>query len=98
VSVGDEIAHHELTIQIVANVVSADEASRAVPDAEVREEVLVLRAANARDEAIRLADAGDFDAAHATPFKVARELREAGLDALVEEAAVLDAARRWSRR
>jgi Ca-activated chloride channel family protein len=92
VSVGDEIAHHELTIPIVANVVSADEASRAVPDAEVREEVLVLRAANARDEAIRLADAGEFDAAQATLFKVAEELRDAGLDALIDEAAVLDTA------
>ena len=59
VAVGDEVAEHVLTLPIVVNAVSATEAAAAGPDAEVHEEVLVLRAARARDEAIRLADAGD---------------------------------------
>ena len=54
-----------LTLPIVVNAVSAAEAEAAAagPDAEVHEEVLVLKAARARDEAIRLADAGDVGAA-----------------------------------
>src|SRR5215211_586901 len=59
VSVGDEVAEHVLTLPIVVNAVSATEAAAAGPDSEVHEEVLVLKAARARDEAIRLADAGD---------------------------------------
>ena len=90
VSVGDEIAQHELTIPIVANAVSAEEASRAVPDAEVREEVLVLRAARAREDAMKLADAGDFTAAHGTLTKVVGELRDAGSPELAAEADLLE--------
>jgi Ca-activated chloride channel family protein len=63
VAVGDEIAEHTLTVPVVANLVSADEAAAAELDAEVREEVRVLEQARAQNEAIRLADAGDFDAA-----------------------------------
>jgi Ca-activated chloride channel homolog len=59
VSVGDEVAEHVLTLPIVVNAVSAQEAAAAGPDAEVHEEVLVLKSARARDEAIVLADAGD---------------------------------------
>ena len=92
VSVGDEITQRELTIPIVANVVSAAEAASAVPDAEVREEVLVLKAATARDEAIRLADEGRFDAAQAMLAEVAHDLRDAGLDGLVDEATALESA------
>lgn len=90
VSVGDEIAHHEVTIPVVANVVSADEAAGAVPDADVREEVLVLRAAHARDEAIQLADAGRFGDAQAILFSLSEELRSTGLPQLGEEADALD--------
>lgn len=63
VAVGDEIVEHTLTIPVVANLVSADEAAAAELDAEVQEEVRVLEAARAQNEAIRLADAGDFDSA-----------------------------------
>jgi Ca-activated chloride channel family protein len=63
VSVGAEVAEHVLTLPIVVNAVSAQEAAAAGPDAEVHEEVLVLKAARARDEAIRLADSGDVHAA-----------------------------------
>jgi Ca-activated chloride channel family protein len=74
VAVGDEIAEHTLTIPVVANLVSADEAAAVEPDLEVREEVRVLEAARARNEAIQLADRGDFDAASAV-------LHAAGLEA-----------------
>jgi Ca-activated chloride channel family protein len=89
VSVGDEIAHHELTVPVVANVVSAEEAARAEPDAEVREEVLVLAAARARDEAIRLADAGDYDAARAGLAATMKQLRAVGGLVLAAEATAL---------
>ena len=59
VSVGAQIEQHELTIPLVVNLVSANEAAASAPDIEVREEVLVLKSARARDEAIRLADAGE---------------------------------------
>ena len=90
VSVGDEIAQHELTIPVVANVVSVEEASRSVPDAEVREEILVLRAAQAREEAMRLADSGDFDAAHGVIRACALELRTIDSAELAAEADALE--------
>lgn len=90
VSVGDEIAQHELTIPIVANVVSAEEASCAVPNAEVREEVLVLRAARAREDAMTLADAGDFEAAQGTLNALVGELRASGSTELAAEADLLE--------
>lgn len=88
VSVGDEIAEHTLTLPVVVNAVSAAEAAGAVPDSDVREEVLVLKAAKARDEAIRLADEGQFDAARLALDSTANDLRLAGL---VDQAQGLDA-------
>ncbi len=87
VSVGDEIAHHELTIPVTANAVSAAEAAGIAPDGEVQEEVLLLKAARAREEAIRLADTSNFDAAQHT-------LREAGVDFDISAAAYSPAARK----
>jgi Ca-activated chloride channel family protein len=92
VSVGDEIAQHEVTIPVVANVVSAQEAASAVPDADVREEVLILRAAKAREDAIRLADEGDFGGAQAMLFNLREELLASGSEALLEEADALEVA------
>lgn len=80
-SVGETIEQRTTTIPIVANVVSAAEAAAAVPDAEVREEVLVLRAARVRDEAIRLADEGRIDHALAAVEATALDLMAAGLRA-----------------
>ena len=90
VSVGDEIAQHEVTMPVVANVVSAEEAAHAVPDAEVREEVLILRAAKARDDAIRLADAGSFGEARTMLARLEQECRATGTPLLLEEADALD--------
>jgi len=61
VSLGDAIAAHEVTVPVVVNVVTRAEAATAEGDHEVVEEVVVLRAAQARDEARRLADEGDFE-------------------------------------
>lgn len=58
VTVGDEVAAHEKTVAVIANAVSAAEAAAAAPDSDVHEEVLILKAARAREQAIRLADAG----------------------------------------
>src|SRR5262249_46187850 len=77
VSVGDEIAEHEVRIPVVANLVSASEAAAVGPDLVVTEEVLVLKAAGARDEAIRLADGGQHDAARRVLRAVSAELRVA---------------------
>lgn len=63
VSVGDEVRAHTVTLPLVVNVVNADEAAEQEPDQIVHEEVLLLEAAKARQEAIDLADRGDFDGA-----------------------------------
>lgn len=87
VSVGDQVAQHDQTIPVVVNLVSADEAAAAAPDLQVQEEVLVLTAARARDEAVKLADAGHFDDAQALLSRTASRLRESGL---ANEADALD--------
>jgi hypothetical protein len=63
VTVGDEVAAHEVKLPITVNLVSADEAAAVAPDAEVTEEVVVLLAAEAQDQARLKADEGDFEAA-----------------------------------
>jgi Ca-activated chloride channel family protein len=65
-SVGDTIEMHDVTIPVTVNVVDAVTAAEAGVNTEVNDEVLMLRAAEARREAIERADAGDFDAAYNT--------------------------------
>jgi Ca-activated chloride channel homolog len=77
VTVGDEVASHEVAVPLVVNAVSASDAAAAAADAEVRRQVLVLGAARARDEAVRLTDAGDARAAHRTLRLAAETLRHA---------------------
>jgi len=62
VAVGDEVAAHELTLPVTVNLVSADEAAVAELDAEVNDEIWLLRAARARNEAIADFDDGDYEA------------------------------------
>lgn len=81
VSVGDEVNEHVLTVPVAVNLVSSDEAAATAPDLEVTEEVHLLRAARARDAAVQLADAGDFEAAQRVAMQADEELRSAGLDA-----------------
>jgi Ca-activated chloride channel family protein len=101
-AVGDAIEQRTLTIPVVANAVSAAEAAGVTPDADVREEVLVLRSARARDEAIRLADTGDVQGALFSIARTARELRAAGMtgaaDELASESAELQSYSAMSRK
>jgi hypothetical protein len=93
VTVGDEVATHDVTVPLVVNAVSAAEAAAAAGDPEVRRRTLVLSAARARDEAIRMTDAGDAGSARRTLRLAARNLREAGaLDPLAAPTASLQAA------
>jgi Ca-activated chloride channel homolog len=93
VTVGNEIATHEETIPLVVNAVSAADAAAAAPDAEVRRQVLVLTAARARDDAIRMTDRGDTGSAHRALRLAARTLREtAALDPDAAPTATLQAA------
>jgi hypothetical protein len=75
VSVGEEVAAHELHVPVLVNLVSADEAKTAVRDAEVVEEVVILKSARAQDDARRLASEGNFDAAGKLMRETAWELR-----------------------
>jgi Ca-activated chloride channel family protein len=96
VSVGAKVEQHELTIPLAVNLVSADEAAASAPDLAVREEVLVLKAARARDEAIRLADAGENERAQRLMSMTESQLRHAGMrdeaDALALELPLLEQA------
>jgi Ca-activated chloride channel family protein len=94
-SVGETIEQRTTTIPVVANAVSAAEAAAVPPDAEVREEVLVLRSARVRDEAIRLADEGRFEEALGAVEATADDLERNGL---LAEAAELRTARVALRR
>lgn len=75
VNVGDQIAAHEVTLPVVVNVVTAEEAAQAEADHAVADEVLVLETAKARDEARRLADQGDFEGGRSLLQASAAELR-----------------------
>jgi len=74
VSVGEEVATHEITIPVTANLVERGEAD-GVPDAEVQEEVTVLLAAEARRKARELADQGRLDDAASVLGAAEQELR-----------------------
>ena len=75
VEVGEQVAMHELSLPLVVNAVSADDAAAAVPDAEVTEEVVVLLATRAQDEAREAADDGRYDVAQKVLKDAAQHLR-----------------------
>jgi Ca-activated chloride channel family protein len=77
VAVGPEVAAHEVTVPVSVNLVSSDEAAAAGPDHEVTEEVVILKAARAQDEARARADAGDLDGAKRLLRSTASRLRRA---------------------
>ncbi len=94
-ALGDKIAQHEVVLPVVANIVNADEAAAAVPDAEVTEHVVILTAARAAEEATRLADAGQFEQARRHLEGAATALRSTApastqADALLAQAEELD--------
>ncbi len=76
VTLGEEVAMHETTIPLTVNLVSADEAAAAEVDHEVTEEVVVLKAARAQEQAREHADRGEFEIARKLLSEAADELRE----------------------
>jgi len=66
VSVGQELAAHEVRVPLLVNRVSADEAVGSAADAEVTEEVVILSSAKAGREAREQADRGDLAGAERT--------------------------------
>jgi len=76
VAVGDSVAAHEVTIPLLVNVANPVDAAAAGTDTAVTEEVVILAAAQARDNARRLAEQGDFDTSQATLRGAAKRLRD----------------------
>ena len=76
ITVGAEVAAHELTLPITVNLVSADEAAVAQADNEVTEEVVILKAARAQEEARSRAEQGDIDGARMLLHQTAESLRK----------------------
>jgi hypothetical protein len=74
-SVGDEIAQHQVTMPLTVNLVSADEAAAAGADPVVTEEVVILRSAQAQQQARELADRREFDQARKLLAEAADDLR-----------------------
>jgi Ca-activated chloride channel family protein len=75
VSVGQQVAAHELTLPVTVNLVSADEAAAAQVDTEVSEEVVILAAARAPEQARVRAERGEFEEAKRLLERAARDLR-----------------------
>jgi len=75
VSIGEEVAAHELRVPVTVNLVSADDPAAADIDTEVTEEVVILASARAQEEARECAQRGDFDGASELLRKAAEDLR-----------------------
>jgi Ca-activated chloride channel family protein len=75
VTVGDQVAAHEVRVPLRVKLVSADEAAATGPDAEVTEEVVILMSARAQKRARDLADTGDIDGARAVLEQASDHLR-----------------------
>ncbi|MEX0755616.1 MAG: VWA domain-containing protein [Actinomycetota bacterium] len=91
VSVEATIEAHDLRLPVTVNMVSADEAGAAGPDADVVDEVTIMMSAHAKEEAREAADRGDFDTARDKLRSAAGELRRIAPDSaraqeLLEEA------------
>jgi Ca-activated chloride channel family protein len=75
VSIGDEVAAHELRVPVTVNLVAADDPAAAELDTKVTEEVVILASARAQDEARERAQHGDFDGAREILKRAADDLR-----------------------
>lgn len=63
IGVGDRVTEHAVTQQLVVNAVSADDAVGATPNPQVVEEVTILAAGRAAEQARDLAEQGDWEGA-----------------------------------
>lgn len=77
VTVGEEVISHQQTLPVTVNAVSAEDAASAPGDPDVSNEVVVLLAARATDEARRLADRGELEQAGQVLSEAAGQLRAA---------------------
>ncbi len=75
-----QVAHRTLTLPIVVNLVGQEAFAGQAPNAEVVRAALLLRAARAREEAIRYADDGDFQHASQVLAEVADAIQSAPLE------------------
>lgn|SRR5574341_1614632 len=76
----DQATHHTVEIPIMVNVAAAGELEGREPNREVVRSALLLQAARARDEAIKQADRGEFDAARDTLGGAAEAIKASGFD------------------
>lgn len=76
VTVGEEVVSHQASFPLLVNAVSAEEAAQAASDPEVTDEVVVLAAARATEEARELADRGEREAAARVLRRAAGWLRD----------------------
>ena len=95
VGVGGSIETHELRLPVTVNLVSADEAAAHSPDAEVIEEIVVLKSAKVQEEAREHAQRGEYESAHKLLSETARELRKIAPNSerseeLLEQASEMD--------
>ncbi len=82
VTVGAVVEAHEVTYPLIVNLVSADEAGAALPDAQVVEEVTVLLAARAVEQARRRAEEGDYPGASQVLRRASEALRATAQDSV----------------
>lgn len=95
-TVGADARLHAVTIPVTINAVDAATADAAAPDQEVAEEVTILRAAESRRHAQRLADEGRFAEAEDVLDGSVQSLRRAAAFS-PQPAALLDDAERLER-
>jgi Ca-activated chloride channel homolog len=80
VALDGQIAEHTVTQPLVVNAVSADDASEGLPNAAVVEEIVVLTAGRATEQARDLAEQGDLDGAKRLLDANLARLREVSSD------------------
>ncbi len=76
----ERVAHRTMDLPILVNVAPEEAFAGQAPNAEVVRSALLLRAARAREEAVRYADLGDFDGASQVLTQAADAIWAADLD------------------
>jgi Ca-activated chloride channel homolog len=93
----DGTKHHTIELPVVVNVAAEGE-QPALADPKVKESVLLLKAAQARREAVKFADSGEFETAADVLSQAADAIKESGIEspeladeqtALTEEAGTM---------
>ena len=77
--VEDTVTHRTVELPIMINIVSEAEAEGRVLNDEAAEPVLLLKAAQAREEAVKRADQGEYDQAKEILTGIADEMEQTGL-------------------